>query len=349
MNFLVKLFQKEKQHFERLHDQTQHLLISIFLFALISPLFGLFINAFLWRESQDFVKIAAYNLIGYFFVPFGFYLNGYLLKKFSSNHMYLFGILLQAIAAALLIYLSQITLTAVLIFGFFQGIAIGIYWANRNLLTLKTTQSDNRIYFSGLEVTSSTITRIIVPFLIGLFITSGGLFHLYTPIIAYKILAIIMLIVSAIIGMHILGMEQRKESISSLWVSSVSKRWVLFRWYEICVGFLSGIMTFLPILAVFIFVGNEKALGTIQSLSAILSAIVVYYLAKKIKVKHRSHLVALSVALCIVGALLFSLSFSAFGVFAFFAGYAIGWPILYMALSSINYDLIIRHTLCLCL
>src|ERR1700733_11718355 len=101
MNVLITLFQKEKQHFEKLHDQTQHLLVSIFLFALISPLFGLFINAFLWRESQDFVKIAAYNLIGYFFVPFGFYLNGYLLKKFSSNRMYLFGILLQAIAAAL--------------------------------------------------------------------------------------------------------------------------------------------------------------------------------------------------------------------------------------------------------
>ena len=340
MNFLAKLLQKEKKHFELLHEQTQHLLISIFLYALISPLFSLFINAFLWRELQNFVTVAVYNLAMFCVVPFGFYLNGYLLKKHATNKLYLFGLLLEAITTASLIFLTHITFLSVIIFGVLQGLALSIYWANRNLLTLQTTKSDNRIYFSGIEITSSTITSIVIPFLIGNFITFGTAIELYTPLIAYKILAVIMLIISAFIGMHILGMEPQKQSFTSMLLNSPSKRWKKFRWYEICYGFFSGTTSFIPILIVLVFVGNESALGTIQSLSAIIAAIVVYYLAKKLHVRHRMHLVITSVIISVLGALSFSLFFSVIGVYLFFISTVVSSPILWMPSSSLNYDLI---------
>src|SRR5260221_10891885 len=248
MDFIAKLLQKEKKHFDLLHSQTQHLLISFFLYALINPLFTLFINAFLWREVQSFVIVALYNLVMFGVVPFGFYLNGHLLKKYTTNKLYLFGLLLEAVATALLIFLTHITLLTVIIFGILQGLAISIYWANRNLLTLQTTKSDNRIYFSGIEITSSTITSIVIPFLIGNFITFGTAIGLYTPLIAYKILAVIMLVISAFIGVHILGMESTKQSFTSMLLHSPSKRWKKFRWYEVCAGFFSGTTSFIPTL-----------------------------------------------------------------------------------------------------
>ena len=266
MNFLAKLLQKEKKHFDLLHNQTQHLLVSIFLYALISPLFSLFVNAFLWRELQNFVTVALYNLAMYAVVPFGFYINGYLLKKYATNKLYLFGLLLEALATALLIFLTHITFLTVIIFGILQGFAISIYWANRNLLTLQTTKNDNRIYFSGIEITSSTITGIIIPFLIGNFIIFGTTISLYTPLVAYKILAVIMLVVSIFIGIHILGMAPTKNSFSSLWIHNASKRWKKFRWYEVCVGFFSGTTSFIPALVVLVFIGNESTLGAIQSI-----------------------------------------------------------------------------------
>ena len=340
MNFLAKLLQKEKKHFDLLHNQTQHLLVSIFLYALISPLFSLFVNAFLWRELQNFVTVALYNLAMYAVVPFGFYINGYLLKKYATNKLYLFGLLLEALATALLIFLTHITFLTVIIFGILQGFAISIYWANRNLLTLQTTKNDNRIYFSGIEITSSTITGIIIPFLIGNFIIFGTTISLYTPLVAYKILAVIMLVVSIFIGIHILGMAPTKNSFSSLWIHNASKRWQRFRWYEVCVGFFSGTTAFIPTIIVLVFVGNENALGNIQSISAITAAIIVYYLAKKLHVQHRLHLVITSVIISILGALAFSLLFSPLGVYLFFISTVVSLPILWIPLSSLNYDLI---------
>jgi len=340
MNFLAKLLQKEKKHFDLLHNQTQHLLVSIFLYALISPLFSLFVNAFLWRELQNFVTVALYNLAMYAVVPFGFYINGYLLKKYATNKLYLFGLLLEALATALLIFLTHITFLTVIIFGILQGFAISIYWANRNLLTLQTTKNDNRIYFSGIEITSSTITGIIIPFLIGNFIIFGTTISLYTPLVAYKILAVIMLVVSIFIGIHILGMAPTKNSFSSLWIHNASKRWKKFRWYEVCVGFFSGTTSFIPALVVLVFIGNESTLGAIQSISAITAAIIVYYLAKKLHVQHRLHLIITSVIISILGALAFSLLFSPLGVYLFFISTVVSLPILWIPLSSLNYDLI---------
>lgn len=340
MNHLTQLLQKEVQHFQRLGDQAQRFMISLFLYTLISPIFGIFINAFLWRQSQDLVQVALYNLVSFIAVPFGFYLNGIMLKRYPSTQLYFFGLLTGAITAATLIFLSNITLLTILIFGFINGITIGLYWANRNLLTLRTTHSDNRIYFSGIETISQTTSGIIIPIIVGFFITSGTTLALYTPLVAYKILAVMLLVMSVIIGLHILGMAPTKERISSLWVTSANKRWQKFRWYEICVGFLTGTTAFLPALMVFVLVGKEDALGTIQSLSAIISAFVVYQLAKKLTIKHRLHLVTYSIVISFIGAGLFSLFFSSFGVIIFFATAAIAGPFLLVSLNSLNYDLI---------
>lgn len=340
MYAIKTFFQKELVHFQRLHRRAQRLIISIFLYNFISPLFSVFTSAFLWRQSQDFIQIALYSFAMYVTVPFGFYLNGYLLRHYPANKLYVVGLLMQAITISTLIFLATTTLLQVIPFGLVMGIAIGIYWANRNLLTLRTTRSDNRIYFSGLEISSNTITGIVIPFLIGLFITAGTPLAMYTPLVAYKILALLMIIVSAIIGTHILPMKDTKEIISTLWVTKASKRWQQFRWYEVIIGFLTGAITFLPPLMVFIFVGNENALGTIQSISALITAVIIYSFAKKLTTQHRLTLITWGMGINMLGTLVFSLFFSPIGVFVFYASLSIMWPLLWIAINSLNYDLI---------
>jgi len=52
-------------------------LYQFFFMHLLAPVFTLFINAFLWQESRNFVTVALYNLALYAVVLFGFYLSGY--------------------------------------------------------------------------------------------------------------------------------------------------------------------------------------------------------------------------------------------------------------------------------
>lgn len=339
MEKLKQWFNLEQQHYQRLSNQGQRLLSSILLYDLIGPLFSIFINAFLWRQSQDITVVAIYNLSLFVAIPSGFYLNGFLLRKFPSNMLYSFGLFWGGLTIATLIFLPEITLPVVIAFGLIDGVASGVYWANRNLLTLKTTQSENRMYFSSLESAFKALTNIVIPLLIGYFITFGNIINLYTPVQGYKMLAIIMLLVIGIIG-WIMASLPIKQAVPHMFLQNPGKSWKRFRLYELLFGFLNGSSVFLPVLIVLSLVGEEETLGTIQSLTAILTAIIVYTLGKKLTIKHRIAVLTASVLLGIMGAVFLSISYAAIGVFVFFACKALSEPFIWIALNSLNYDLI---------
>ncbi len=340
MNGFIRLLAKEKQHFNRLNANAQRLLSSIFLYNLIGPIFGVFINAFLWRQSHDVTLVALYNLALFAAVTPGFYLNGVLMRKFTTSALYTFGLLVGGLTIATLIFLPQINLLTVLIFGFLNGITVGLYWANRNLLTLQTTKSDNRIYFSGIESASQTITNILIPLLIGCFITFGTIIHLYSPLQGYQMLAMIMLLVIGFVGIIMRSFQTNTQTIPKLFLKNASASWNKFRLYELILGFLNGATAFLPTLIVLSLLGKEDTLGTIQAFAAALTAIIVYTIGKHLDIKHRVAILSASVVIGIVGAGFLSITYSPLGVFVFFASQALCAPLIWIAVNSLNYDLI---------
>src|SRR5258708_32425196 len=108
---------RETAYFYKLHQDARKLLVSIFLYNLVSPLFGIFLNAFLWRQTHDIILLTVYNLILYAFIPIGFYLNGWLLRRFSPAVPYTISLLLYGFAIAVLMFLSKISYPAIVIFS----------------------------------------------------------------------------------------------------------------------------------------------------------------------------------------------------------------------------------------
>lgn len=340
MESIKHFIAKEASHYQRLDANAQKLLTSIALFSIIGPIFSIFINAFIWRQSQEFTLVAFYNIAVFTAVPLGFYLNGLLLRKFPTNLLYFLGLLVSGLIICILIYLPRLGYADVGIFGFLHGLAAGLYWANRNLLTLKTTHSDNRIYFSGLESILNTYSKILVPFVIGWFIILGSSYGLYSELTAYKIIAILMLGIIGITGAMMMTFTVKLHPYKHLLLQTVSSSWQKFRMLQIILGFLQGVAVLLPTLMVLSLLGKEDALGTVQALSSILTAFVVYKLAKTLKVKHRLLLLQISFLLGLIGAIAFSYFFSGIGVIIFYICQAVATPFLWIATSSLNYDLI---------
>ena len=340
MQLLKDFLQKEKNHFDRLSAEGQRLMQSITLYYLISPIFGIFIDAFIWRQSHDPILVSFYNIILFIGVPIGFYLNGLLLRKYSTNFLHFVGLLIGGLTIAILIFLPKISYTTIAIFGLIDGIAGGLYWANRNLLTLKTTTSENRIYFSGIESILGTYSKIFIPLIIGWFLVLGTTSHLYSTLQGYKLIAIIMIAIICLAGFVMMMLRVKHIEYKQLWLHKVSKNWQKFRLLQIVLGFMQGITNVLPTLMVLILLGKEDTLGTVTSVSSLITAIVVYILAKRLKIKHRIRLLEVSFVLGLVGALSFSIFYSGLGVVIFFVAQAIMQPFIWMATSSINYDLI---------
>lgn len=340
MNLINSFIQKEKAHFNRLDQQAQSLLGSIALYYLISPIFGIFINAFIWRQAHDPILVAFYNIVGFLCIPCGFYLNGLLLQKYSPHLLYFIGFLLYGITICTLLFLPHLSYTTIAIFGFFNGVAGGCYWADRNLLTLKTTKSDNRIYFSGIESILGTYSKILIPLLIGWFLILGSQTSFYSVLQGYQMLGIFILIVICLTGVVIRSFKMKHHVYRQLWLTNPSPNWQKFRLLQIILGFMQGIAIVLSTLMVLILLGKEDTLGTVTSISYIITTIVVYILAKRLHIKHRITLLEISFFIGLVGAVAFSILYSGIGVLIFYAAQAVMQPFIWMATNSINYDLI---------
>lgn len=338
---MIKSFlRKELSYFNKLHQDAKRLITTIFLYNFISPFFGIFLNAFLWRQSHSIEFVALYNVIMYAVIPIGFYLNGYLLRKYSPAILYILFLILGVIAIAVLLFLPTISYTTIILFSLVDGLSSGGYWANRNLLTLKTTTTHDRIYFSSIEIASSTITGVIIPILIGWFITFGAFAHLYTPIQGYQLLVIYIIIMMLRIETISKTITTSQISVPVLFVKNVSSSWKKFRWIEFIMGMQNAIYFFVPVLLVLILVGNEAALGTVQSFCAIVASSMIYWLGKSSNTTHRVKIIAASVIVTIVGALFFGAFYSAIGVFMLIASQTVAQQLLWVGGNSINYDLI---------
>lgn len=340
MSALQQLFREETSYFKKLHQDARQLLISIFLYNLISPLIGIFLTAFLWRESHSLLLVASYNVIYFLVIPLGFYLNGWLLRRYQPALPFTLSLLATGGAIAVLTFLPTISYTTIIIFGIVNGVSAGVYWANRNLLTLQATQSDDRIYFSSLESSSGNLTDVVIPLLIGGFIALGATLHIYSSAQGYQILVLLMVGIIIAIGAVSRKISIKKPSLDKLFLKQISRKWKTFRWLEFILGLKEATVTFIPPLLVLILVGQEGTLGAIRSASTILAGLFVYILGKSLKTHHRLRLILISIIITVLGGIVFGITYSAIGVFIFFACQALAEPFVWVGLSSINYDLI---------
>lgn len=333
-----QLLYREREAFNQLDFNGKRLILATLVYNIINPIFNLFASAFVLRQSQDIQLVALYNLCAYVGLPIGFYINGWLLRKFKPNQMYLLGASMQATVISLLIFLSATSYLEIIGFGLAVGISAGVFWSNRNFLLFKVTRSDNRIYYTGLDLTISTINGIIIPILIGTFIVWGTTHSLYDPIQAYYAIALSTFIFIILLGFIMKDILVEKPIIRHIFVRKPVPHWNKIRATNFTLGIFQGTVNFFPTLLVFTFIGNEDALGTIQSISALLSAIIVYTIGKKVEPQKRIWMVTFGVAMLISGALFLSSTFNNVGIFTYLAIQSLAMPLLFIATGSLILD-----------
>lgn len=320
MERVKQIIAQELSHYHKLSFDGKKLIQAVLLYNVADPLLWLFINTFIYRSSQDMKILALYNGAVFAGLPLGFYINGKLLNRFLSSFLYAVGAIGTGVIAFFLVLLSASSAIAVSLFGFLFGFVGGIYWANRNFLTLRSTMSEHRVYFSSIEASTGTLINIVVPFIVGWFLVLGEQRHWYSIRTAYLAMTFIGFILMAGVGLIIKGVHPAKQQIKRVSLVNKSRRWNAVRIFTLISGIYGGIELFLPILMVLTIIGYENVLGTVQSAATIISALVVYTIGKHSRSgKDGFRLVNLSIFFALLAATSFSLLYSAIGVLLFFA------------------------------
>jgi YQGE family putative transporter len=265
--------------------------------------------------------VAVYQLAMYAGIVFASMINGELLKRIKVKLLYSFGILVSGISMLVMMFARSTGIIELTIAGIAMGIAAGFFWTNRYLLALNATNDNNRNYFFGLESFFFSISSIIVPVGVGAFlakVSMTGLLGINLDINqAYQVVTTVVFIIT-IIACIILskGVFHNPEQKKYLYFK-FDKLWNKLLALSGLKGLVQGFLVTAPAILVLRLVGDEGALGLIQGIAGLLTAILVYVLGRITKPKHRILVFAFGIILFFIGTMVNALLFSAIGVIVF--------------------------------
>jgi MFS transporter, YQGE family, putative transporter len=307
----------EYRFFLSMPGNMRILLMTNMVYAFVLPILEIFVGAYIMRSSNSPMTVVIYQLTVYTGIPVTFLINGFLFRKIKIARLYSIGMLLSGFSVFVMMTLDHISLAMVGIAGIIMGISYGFFWSNRDFLAINTTLDSNRNYYYGLETFFYTLTAIIVPFAVGLFLSHSDTLFAGKIKTGYRITAMVVFLLTLLSSLMI-----HKGSFSN----PKLRRFIFFRydklWYKMLVlaglkGLVQGYLVTAPAILVMRLVGDEHSLGIIQSISGIITALLLYILGRITKPSHRIYIFSAGYIIFFIGTLFNGLLFSSLGVMVF--------------------------------
>jgi YQGE family putative transporter len=237
-------------------------------------------------------------------------LNGILLKTFKASNLYSFGILMSALALMVMMFVKSHGIITLGFSGLALGAATGFFWTNRYLLTLNSTNDDNRNYFFGVESFFFSFWNIVVPLTVGAFLAvymNAG----------YQIVAIVVFFIAIASCLALSRGKFENPKQKKFFYLRFHKLWYKLLTLAGLKGMVQGFLVTVPAILIMKLVGDEGSLGLIQGIAGGITAIVVYILGRVAKPQHRMKIFGFGLFIFFIGTLFNGALFSASGVIIF--------------------------------
>jgi YQGE family putative transporter len=335
---MIKRLRLEINHFNSQPHNFRILMLTNMVYAIVLPMIDIFVAAYVMRSSNDPSKVVIYQLTIYTGIPLTFLLNGFLLKRFNIKKLYSVGMMLSGVSMMIMMSLKTLDLTGIGIAGITMGMSFGFYWANRDYLALAITNDENRNYYYGLETFFYTIISVIVPLAIGWFLESNGVNEKVHR--QYKILTGVVFLITIIASI---------VCFRGTFANPAQKKFIFFKFHPLwnkllflalLKGLAQGFLVTAPAMLIMQLLGKEGALGTAQSVGAIIAAVLMYLIGRISKPDDRIKIFAAGLILFALAALCNGILFNAWGVILFMLFLLIAKPLLDLAYFPIQFRVI---------
>ena len=339
---MIKKITNEYRVFLSYPHNMRVLLITNLIYSLVLPIIELFIGAYIMRNSHDAKLVVIFQLALYTGIPLTFALNGFLLRKIKIAWLYSFGMLLSGVSMTAMMMLDELDISGIAIAGLIMGISYGFFWANRDFLALESTNDQNRNYYYGLETFFYTMTAVIVPYIVGVFIGTTQELHWFSGKInvAYQIITMIVFLLTIVSSIYV---------HKGHFVNPRQEKFIFFRFHKlwnkmiglsILKGLAQGYIVTAPAMLIMKLVGDENVLGTVQAIGAIMSAILLYIIGRISKPQHRIYIFSIGLIIFAVGSFINAGLYSSLGVILFMLCLVIARPLLDVAYFPIQLKVI---------
>src|SRR5690625_1107451 len=137
------------------------------LYAIGLFLSNTFVNVYLWRQTEDFLTIATYNLAIVISKPITFIFAGKITKKIDRVIVLRLGVIFLSLFFLTVLILQDHASYFNVLLGSLIGIGYGFYWLAFNVLTFEITEPYNRVFFNGILGSLQSISGMVGPLLAG--------------------------------------------------------------------------------------------------------------------------------------------------------------------------------------
>ena len=246
--------------------------------------------------------------------------------------------MLSGVSMMIMMSLHTLDLVGLGFAGITMGMSFGFYWSNRDYLALATTNDSNRNYYYGMETFFYTIISVLIPIAIGWFIElKAGDIQIHR---AYKIITGCVFVITVLASI---------VCFKGTFTNPAHKKYVFFKfhplWYKLLTlallkGLAQGFLVTAPAMLIMLLVGKEGALGTAQSVGAVISAIMMYLVGRLSKPSHRLKIFAAGLIMFAVAAILNGILFNQVGVILFMLFLLVAKPLMDLAYFPIQFKVI---------
>lgn len=142
------------------------------LYALGIFLSNTFVNVYLWRQTNDYLTIAFYNLAIFIFQPITFIIAGRIAKKVDRIVVLRLGVIFLSIFFLTVLIIGDSAAKYNFLLGCLLGIGYGFYWLAFNVLTFEITEPETRDFFNGFMGGLESFGGMVGPLLAGIIIAN---------------------------------------------------------------------------------------------------------------------------------------------------------------------------------
>jgi YQGE family putative transporter len=320
---------------------TKILILTNLIYAFVLPVIDIFVASYIMRNSNDPSKVMMYQLAIYTGIPITFFINGFLLNTVNIKKLFSLGMLLSGVSMVYMMSLDEISYSGLISAGLIMGMSFGLYWANRDYLVLATTSDKTRNFYYGLDTFFYTLTAVIVPVIIGWYLMSGSDSTSNESVNSgYRVVTGVVFIFTILASIVFHFGDYEKPRNEKFLYFKFHKLWTKMLQMAVLKGLAQGFIVTAPAMLMMKFFASEGALGTAQSVGAIIAAVIMLILGKLSKPKHRLVIFSIGLIFFFLASFFNSLMFNSTGVIIFIFLLLIARPILDIAYFPIQLKVI---------
>ncbi|SDW33494.1 MFS transporter [Flavobacterium degerlachei] len=320
---------------------TKILILTNLIYAFVLPVIDIFVASYIMRNSNDPSKVMMYQLAIYTGIPITFFINGFLLNTVNIKKLFSLGMLLSGVSMVYMMSLDEISYTGLISAGLIMGMSFGLYWANRDYLVLATTTDKTRNFYYGLDTFFYTLTAVIVPIIIGWYLMNGSDSTTNESVNSgYRIVTGVVFIFTIFASIVFHFGDYEKPRNEKFLYFKFHKLWTKMLQMAVLKGLAQGFIVTAPAMLMMKFFASEGALGTAQSVGAIIAAVIMLILGKLSSPKHRLVIFSIGLIFFFLASFFNTLMFNSTGVIIFIFLLLIARPILDIAYFPIQLKVI---------